>query len=453
MKTEGRGTFELAGMDRPQGRAEYSCSPAMHLAGSEMKRLIMRSFIVLLYILMQVAACIAQTTTDAKFNGFLGTYHPVNGTAHGGWGWKEGDLMQQAFNFGQNAVLVKGSHAGYTFEQNITNSCSEWDVNKVYGILLPPSEFGVVNQPKDFDLWKVFEKQPGMIQGMHRFSELSKRCPQIDGVIIDDLYNDFPKAITLEELRDMKAALSGKRIDESGRVDHASLATTPSLKLYFVVYEHHLNITPPKEVLDLIDGVCFWMWKQTDHFKNFDDYIKTVHRLYPGKHVIAGVYVRHSRETPTVASVHHIMERAIDMYSEGEITGLLIFSAVWLAQKDCTRERWDELALPTFLARNYYAFLGEGRGRVIDAKTRKPIVNALVSVTRTVNGRTQEVTRKFTNEQGEYRFGGWTGRNARERLAYDINIPGGADRSVSTKAKLTAGKTIAIKDARVHRSE
>ena len=32
-----------------------------------------------------------------------------------------------------------------------------------------------------------------MIQGAHRFSELSKRCPQIAGVIIDDFFNDFPK--------------------------------------------------------------------------------------------------------------------------------------------------------------------------------------------------------------------------------------------------------------------
>lgn len=396
---------------------------------------------------------IAQINGPKRFNGFLGTYHPVNGTAHGGSGWKEGELIQHAFNFGQNAILVKGSHAGYTFEQNITNSCSEWDVNKVYGILLPPSEFGVVNQPEDLDLWKVFEKQPGMIQGMHRFSELSKRCPQIDGVIIDDLYNDFPKAITVEDLRDMKAALSGKRIDERGRVDHASPATTPGLKLYFVVYEHHLDITPPKEVLDLIDGVCFWMWKQTDHYKNFDDYIKTVHRLYPGKDVIAGVYVRHSRETPTVTSVHHLMDRAIDMYSEGEVSGLLIFSAVWLAQKDCARERWDELALPAFLGRNYYAFLGEGKGRVIDAKTRKPIPNALVSVTRTVNGRTQKVTRKFTNEQGEYRFGGWAGRDSRERVAYDIKIEGRGLRAITMKAKLTAGKSVAIKDARLNHSK
>src|SRR6187431_121813 len=164
----------------------------------------------------------AQTSSPTKFKGFLGTYHPVKGTAYGGWGWPDGELMQHAFNFGQNAILVKGSHQGYTFEENINNSCNEWDVNKIYAIILPPTEAGTVNQPKDSDLWKPFDKNPGMIQAAHRFSELSKRCPQIAGVIIDDFFNDFPKDISLAELRALKDALLGKQIDENGIVDSSS---------------------------------------------------------------------------------------------------------------------------------------------------------------------------------------------------------------------------------------
>ena len=406
----------------------------------------MRTFIFFLCVLTHVVVGIAQTTAPVRFNGFLGTYHPVNGTAYGGAGWKEGELIQHAFNFGQNAILVKGSHAGYTFEQNINKSCSEWDVNKVYGILLPPSEFGVVNQPKDSEILKPFEKEPGMIQGMHRFSELSKQCAQVDGVIIDDLYNDFQKSISIHNLRDMKAALSGKRIDELGRIDHASPATTPHLKLYFVVYEHHLDITPPKEVLNMIDGVCFWMWKQTDHHKNFDDYIKTVHRLYPAKDVIAGVYVRHSLETPTAASVHHVMERAIDMYSKGEINGLLIFSAVWLAQKDLTRQRWEALGLPEFLGQKYYKFLGVGSGRIVDAKTRKPIRHAIVTVNRLVDGKVLNTTRKRTNDQGEYRFGGWAGKNSKETVNYEITVENESFKSKTMKVKLWAGESRRFSD-------
>ena len=106
-----------------------------------MKKLLM-IILVLTFCLVSQSSPTAQTTSPTKFKGFLGTYHPVNGTAYGGSGWREGELMQHAFNFGQNAILVKGSHLKYTFEENINNSCREWDVNKIYGILLPPSEYG-----------------------------------------------------------------------------------------------------------------------------------------------------------------------------------------------------------------------------------------------------------------------------------------------------------------------
>lgn len=390
---------------------------------------------------------VAQTPSP-KFKGFLGTYHPVKGTAYGGPGWTEGVLMQHAFNFGQNAILVKGSHLGYTFEENISNSCSEWDVNRMYGILLPPSEFGAVNQPKDSDLLKPFEKQPGMIQGAHRFSELSKRCPQIAGVIIDDFFNDFPKEMTLEDLRDLKDALLGKTLDAEGNVDNSSTPTTPDLKLYIVVYEHHLDRQVDPQALKLLDGVCFWMWKQTEHYKHFDDYMTTVDRLYPGKEVISGVYVRHSREVPVVPSVHHIMERAIDLYAKGRINGLLIFSAIWLSREETKPERWSELALPQFLGRLYYPFLGEGKGLVVDARTNKPIKGALVSVSRMADGKLLPATRKLTNERGEYHFGGWAGNN-KKQVDYEIKIENVPFRTHIMRVNLRANQSVNFADARL----
>ena len=396
-------------------------------------------------------ALLAQTASPTKFQGFLGTYHPFKGTAYGGGGWQEGELMQKAFSFGQNAILVKGSHLGYTFEENIANSCREWEVNRVYGILLPPSEFGAVNQPKDSDLLKPFEQKPGMIQGAHRFSELSKRCPQIAGVIIDDFFNDFPKEMSLEDLRDLKDALMGKRIDEHGNVDNSSPATTPNLKLYIVVYEHHLDRKVDPPALALLDGVCFWMWKQSEHYRQFDDYVTTVNRLYPNKEVIAGAYVRHSREVPVVPSVHHIMERAIDLYAKGRVNGLLIFSAIWLSREECKRERWDELALPQFLGRVYYPHLGEGRGRVVDARTKQPVRSALVSVSRIVGGRPLPTTRKLTDGRGEYHFGGWAGGGNKERADYEIRVESDGFKPRTMRVRLRAGESISFADARLKR--
>jgi hypothetical protein len=415
-----------------------------------MKKLVMTAWLLTFCLLLQ-APLKAQTPAPTKFKGFLGTYHPYNGTAYGGPGWKEGELMQHAFNFGQNAILVKGSHLGYTFEQNINNSCTGWDVNTIYGIILPPTESGAVNQPKDSDVWKPFEKNPGMIQAAHRFSELSKRCPQISGVIIDDFFNDFPKDMSLDDLRALKDALMGKRIDDNGKVDSSSPVTTPHLKLYIVVYEHHLGLTVDPRALELLDGVCFWMWKQTDNYKNFDSYIDTVSRSYPNKEVIAGVYVRHSREVPIVPSVHHIMERAVDLYAKGRINGLLIFSAIWLSREECKRERWEDLALPQFLGRIYYPFLGEGTGRVIDAKTKQPIKNAFVSVNRLVGGKQLLTTRKLTDERGEYRFGGWAGNTKNDRVGYEIRIESASFKPKTMRVHLRANERITFADARLSR--
>lgn len=392
----------------------------------------------------------AQTQTAEKFKGFLGTYHPVKGTAYGGLGWKDGELIQHAFNFGQNAILVKGSHLGYTFEENINNSCREWDVNKAYGIILPPTEYGAVNQPKDTDVWKPFEKEPGMIQAAHRFSELSKRCPQISGVIIDDFFNDYPKDISLTQLRAMKDALLGKRIDENGNVDSSSPVTTPDLKLYIVVYEHHLGLKVDPQALELLDGVCFWMWKQSENYKNFDEYLATVNRSYPNREVIAGVYVRHSQAVPTVESVHHIMERAIDAYATGKINGLLIFSAIWLSREETKKERWDALELPQFLGRLYYPFLGEGKGKVIDAKTKMPIRDALVSVTRLVGGKSLLATRKLTDEQGTYDFGGWAGAT-KVPASYEIRVESSSYKPTTMRVQLRAGERVSFTDARLKR--
>lgn len=389
----------------------------------------------------------AQSAAPIKFQGFLGTYHPYNGTAYGAGGWTEGELLQKAFAFGENAIISQARYNGYTFAENVENNCRQWDVSKLYGILRPPTEKGVINQPEDLDLLKPIQIEPGMIQGARRFSEISKRCPQLSGVIIDDFYNDYPRLLTAENLRDIKAALLGKRVDEAGRVDQSSPTTTPHLKLYIVVYEHQLDKIVDKEVLDAVDGVSFWVWKQSENHKNFDGYIETIRRNYPNKEIIAGVYIFNSRQTPTPASIHYIIERAVERYAQGQVNGLLIFSAIWLSREKMTRERWDELALPQLLARAYYAFLGEGKGRVIAEKTGAPVANALVTVTRLVGGKPLLVARKLTDERGAYRFGGWAGKD--KGADYEIRIESGSFNPRSMRLRLRAGASVSFADARL----
>jgi hypothetical protein len=406
-----------------------------------MKR-ILTIILVLTSGLFSQSTVIAQTPSPARFQGFLGTYHPYKGTAYGGAGWQDGELMQHAFSFGENAIISQASYNGYTFEENIDNSCRTWDVNKVYGILRPPTEQGAVNQPGDADLFKPYAALPGMIQGAHRFSELAKRCPQISGVVIDDFYNDYPAKLSGENLRNIKDALLGRPVDEKGNVDHSSPATTPHLKLYAVLYNHQLDRVD-ETVLDLIDGVSFWVWKQNENYRQFDSYIETVRKTYPGKEIIVGVYVFNGT-VMTAASVHHIIERAIDLYAQGRVNSLLVFSAVWMSRERISRERWDELGLPQLLRRLYYPFLGEGKGRVVDAKTNKPIKNALVSVMRLVGGKQLLTTRKFSDERGEYHFGGWVGNNKQVRASYEIRIESDQYKSHTRRVNLRANQSVSF---------
>ena len=393
---------------------------------------------------------LAQPKTPSKFQGFVGTYHPYKGTAYGGsGGWAEGELIQNAFAFGENAVISQAAYNGYTFAENIENNCREWNVNKVYGILRPPTEKGVINQPDDSDLLKPFSNEPGMIQGARRFSELSKRCPQITGVIIDDFYNDYPKLLSAEDLRDIKAALLGKRLNEKGRVEHSSRAMTPNLKLYIVVYEHQLDKSVDQTVLGEVDGISFWVWKQNESYARFEDYITMIRKNYPEKEVLAGIYVFNGK-VMTSASVHYLIERAVEQYGKGEVNGLLIFSAIWMSREKITRGRWDELALPQTLNRFYYPFLGEGRGRVVDAKTREPIKNALATVRRlTAGGKSLLVARKLTDDKGEYRFGGWAEGAKGKSITYEIRVENREFKPCEMRVQLRAGESLRFVDVRL----
>ena len=102
-----------------------------------MKRTTLLAFIISIGIFIQPLCIAAQSnSTPKKFQGFLGSYHPFKGTAYGGDGWTEGELIQNAFDFGENAMVSQPSYNGYTFAENVENNCHNWNVNKLYGMNL-----------------------------------------------------------------------------------------------------------------------------------------------------------------------------------------------------------------------------------------------------------------------------------------------------------------------------
>src|SRR6185503_1350267 len=112
---------------------------------------------------------------------------------------------------------------------------------------------------------------------------------------------------------------------------------------------------------------------------------------------------------------------------------------------------WESLELPIFLGQFYYPFLGEGKGRVVDAKTNKPIKDALVSVTRLVGGKGLLTTRKLTDEQGQYDFGGWAGTSKKNPALYEIRVESREYRPTTMRVRLRAEKSLSFADARLRR--
>ena len=87
----------------------------------------------------------------------------------------------------QVSIYNNPEFGNFSFRANIELHCSLTTTNLIYGIVAPPTERGVVSNPADTDLWQPAAENPGMLQAMVRFSRLSRICPKIAGVIIDDV--------------------------------------------------------------------------------------------------------------------------------------------------------------------------------------------------------------------------------------------------------------------------
>jgi hypothetical protein len=116
--------------------------------------------------------------------GWMGTYHASNGTT------PAGDPVYDTFAFGSVAIENSLTDGGFKLEDDISFHCDDKSINSVLGMILGHSEGGEVNVPNDTALWDP-AKHAGLIQGAKRWSEISKLCPQITGVVIDDFLGNY----------------------------------------------------------------------------------------------------------------------------------------------------------------------------------------------------------------------------------------------------------------------
>ena len=360
-------------------------------------------------ILKDIPASSTADTALVNYPGFIGLFANYNGSIYGGWGWTSGQLLQTAFNFGVNGVEDAANIDGFSFQQNIVNNCTVWNSDKVYGILEPPDgHSAVINQPTDTALFEP-ASVPGMIQGAHRFSRLSKIYPQIAGIIIDDFSGSYLQnnGISTAQLDTIREALHGMSLDANGQIVSGSQATTPNLKLYVVDYQSSPVTYPALDTL--IDGVNLFIDNdQSINYVNLDQYVNAVQKTYPGKGILVGVDVS-TYSSP--ASIKGMIQNSIDLYDQGQINGVLLFWGWYLMSQGITQARWDSLAIPPMLDSLYYPYLGGVKGKVVDG-SGNPISHARVTVKRIINGDTIAVARKFSDQTGQYTFGGWAGKNS-----------------------------------------
>lgn len=118
--------------------------------------------------------------------GWVGPYHPSNGIISDG----SNRSVENIFRFGQSAVENSISDGKWLLKDDLQYHCYTMDVNQIMGIVLPPSEKGVINNPNDTLLYQP-ATPPGLIQGAARFSKLASVCPQLSGIVIDDFLQNY----------------------------------------------------------------------------------------------------------------------------------------------------------------------------------------------------------------------------------------------------------------------
>ena len=321
---------------------------------------------------------LAKLTT--KRQGFIGLYHPFKGKVYAGTGINEDEDLYGAYLFGVNGILNAPGYGEYPFKENIEKHCQEFDTNLVYGIILPPSERGIVNNPNDTKLWEP-ASSPGMIQAAARFSKLSSIFPQIRGVIIDDFWaNYYVNAITLEDMKNIKGALSGKKMLPDGTVDLESPPTTPNLQMFVVTYGSEMSFLD-KNIIDMIDGVNFWLYDQEDSYNKFDRYLSILKANYPNKELITGVYI-HNGDYGDMSnqSISYLIDKGIQLYEKGLSSGILLFAGHWLVKNYISQERSQKIGLSDIFYSKYYPYLGEINCQVVDDETSRPLQGVRSSI-------------------------------------------------------------------------
>lgn len=329
--------------------------------------------------------------------------------------------MRDSFLFGANAVrmVADPGYGGWPWADATAELCA--NSSQLFAAVLPPSEGAIENNPGDNDPDHP-SKRPGMVQAAQRMSNLSKSCPVVRGIIIDDFCqhadperpHQLCHKVSPGGMADIKAALQGKPIDPvTGKVDHAGAASTPHLQLWVVFYAQqlHLNYSITADQLELIDGISLWQNQQplTGTVAGTQQMLDLVTARYPKQQIQSGTVLAFSSFGVAPAkSVRDVLTASLLALRQGIVENALLLDAKDLEQGVINRSHWDDLAIPSLLEEELWAHMGEGK-----IELTPPIAGVVISVYRVFKpgSRTTEgwVTRKCTNGSGVMRFTSYSG--------------------------------------------
>ncbi|MCW3126673.1 MAG: hypothetical protein JWO03_2331 [Bacteroidetes bacterium] len=371
----------------------------------------MRIKILLIFLaIVDLGHMMAQSAN--KLTGPLAIYHISSEYTYSDSMGIDSIPMQDEFRFGEMEISNERSDGRFRFKSGV-DSCISWHANRVMGIINPPSEKGVYNQPADTSLYFTHSVHgTGMIQGAQRFSRLSRLYGPFCGAIFDDWNGDT--AIT----RDMYEALKGKYVDEDGNVYRESIATTPYNRLYTVLY----STAAQPAVMPYMDGLYFsYVDLQNCCYTDLDEDISKLKVNFPGKEIMIAIFLKNSHLGWTdPESIHYMLAHALDRYDDGDINQVCFFAGVYLVRSGISIGQWDSIALPHWLDSLYYPYLGQGQGRIYDCNTGVPLSHAFVRVfcEGRMSGDTLFRSRQMTDAEGHYQSGLWAGNRNTDSTYY-----------------------------------
>ena len=448
-----------------------------------------------------VATLVSNTSSQSRDQGFVGVYHPAENktvrctlrplrtAAHArctqpltfpapALAQLPGNAsisVADEFHFGIVAIENSQFDSGIRFTDDLEAHCgAALATQQVVGLVLPPTEGGVVSAPNDTSQFLPLAKGAGIVQGAARFSRLSATgaCAQVSGIVIDDFATNyigdvprvpsatcatcpasapfvygsfyggffccsqapaptaghcpdaaapccldpgrveqcqgaahprcgtnptnappcgFADGITLDEMREIKGALQGRRLFANGTVDWASPATTPHLRLFVVIYNRLVpsflaagllneSVPPPERgsggsplgsAAPIVDGVSLWIEgpSQNAEHANLTRFVRALRvatdalRLaaaLPPLALTAGGYLAHSRTgVLPPGPFEDLLRQAVAMYAAPAtfaLEGFYLFAGGTISSFNATE--WAEWNLPGMLDAQYSAHVG-----------------------------------------------------------------------------------------------